>query len=453
MSAHWRWVLIAAVLLTSACSSESGPGSSRLHTAQRAYWQALREQERLDIYPSQAQAEACRDRFLAVAREHPATALPRPLPADQRDAQAVKIARVGAMAALGAAAIQWELGEREEAIALLQGCLREDMPLGALTERRLRVGLAGYLREADRSREAAAALGSLLAGLAPDLAPGDAAYPDAELLALPEQLTALALAAGDSLLTREVAADLGEFFGRLGRDYAGAEPAYQGLHAWAEIAPRLGRWEEAEAALAVLAREFPAREPGRAELLRAQLLVAQPAREAEGEAILARLAGGGAEAAVPAGLEYLRLLLRRGRLAELPPRLDALRRLVETDEERAELLYYWGVYEARLGTWDAARQRWAMAAAEFATTPYGMEAQFAVAKTWAERGEARFAALALAKVYEACRRNARQAPGSEEAGFSLGIAARADSLLGTLPASEDAVRGLLARRQSAREGS
>jgi len=453
VSARWRWALIAAALLAGACSRESGHESSRLHTAQRAYWQALREQERLDIYPSQAQAEACRDRFLAVAREYPATALPRPLPADQREAQAVKTARVGAMAALGAAAIQWELGERREAIDLLGGCLREDMPLGAPAERRLRGGLAGYLREAGRPREAVAALGSLLAGLAPAPAPGDAAYPDAELLALPEQLATLALATGDSLLIREVAASLGAFFDRLGRDYAGAEPAYQGLHAWAEIAPRLGRWEDAETALAVLAREFPAREPGRAELLRARLLVAKPTRAAEGEAMLARLAAGGTEAAVPAGLEHLRVLLRQGRLAELPSRLEALRRRVETDEERAELLYTWGVYEARQGTWDAARQRWAMAAAELATTPYGMEAQLAVAKTWAERGEARFAALALAKVYEACRRNARQAPGSEEAGFSLGIAARADSLLGTLPASEDAVRRLLARRQPAREGS
>lgn len=451
MSAHWRWALIAAAFLASGCGGESGAEHGRLHTAQRAYWQALRAQERLDIYPSHALAEACREQYLSVARAYPPTALPRPLPVEQRESAAVKMARVGAMAALGAAAIDWELGEHEAAIALLAGSLRDDLPLGALAERRLRVTLAGYLREADRPREAVATLGSLLAGLAPDLAPGDAAYPDAELLALPEQLADLA--AGDSLLTRAVAERLGKFFDGLGRDYAGEEPAYQGLHAWAELAPRLGRTEEAEAALAEIAREFPAREPGRAELLRARLLVAQLERASEGEAILARLADGGTEAAVPAGLEYLRYLLRRGRLTELPPRLEHLRRLVQTREDRAELLYYWGAYEARLGTWDAARQRWGVAAAELATTPYGMEAQFAVARTWAERGEPRFAARALARLFEACRHNTRHLPGSEAAGVSLAIEARADSLLGTLPATEEAVRGLLARRHPAREGS
>ncbi|MBM4117220.1 hypothetical protein FJ251_05660 [bacterium] len=453
MSARWRWAPIAAALFASGCGGESGAEYGRLHAAQRAYWQALRAQERLDIYPSHARAQACLADYLAVARAYPATALPRPLPADQREAPSAKIARVGAMAALGAAAIHWELGEREAALALLGSCLREDLPLGALAERRLRVTLSGYLRELGRRREAAAVLGSLLVGLAPGLEPGDAAYPDAELLGLCPQLADLALAAGDSLLKAEVAGRLSEFLGRLRRDYAGQEPAYQGLHTWAETAPRLGRWEDAEAALAELARGFPTREPGRAELQRARLLIARLERAAEGEAVLVGLAAGDSEAAVPAGLEYLRVLLRQGRLGELPSRLEHLHRRVRTREDRAELLYLWGHYEARLGTWDAARQRWEVAATELPTTPYGMEAQLAVARVWAERGEPRFAARSLARLFEACRRNTRRLPGSEEAGVSLALEARADSLLGTLPATEEAVRGLLARRPPAREGS
>ena len=65
---------------------------------------------------------------------------------------------------------------------------------------------------------------------------------------------------------------------------------------------RLGRWTEADAALDALARDFPAREPWRAELQRARLLDAHLGRPAEAEALLARLARGGGEGAVAGGV-------------------------------------------------------------------------------------------------------------------------------------------------------
>ena len=456
MSARWSLAagaLAFTALLTGACGGKDQALDARLYTAQRAHWQALRCQERLDIYPNRSLAEACVERYLAVARDCPLAELPRPVPVEERDGLAVKLARVGAMAALGAAGIQWELGEREAAIAGLRGTLREDLPLGAQAERRLRSTLAGYLRETDRPREAIAVYASLLAPIAPGLVAGDAAYPDAELLAVPAQMADLALAAGDSLLVTETAGLLGGAFARLARDYAGEEPAFQGLLAWADVALRLDRWADADAALGALARDYPAREPWRAELRRVRLLAAHLGRPAEAEALLVKLAAGEGEAAAAGGIEYVRYLLARNRLAEVTPQLERLRRLEMRHEERAELLYLWGLYELRRGTWDGARQRWGEAAAEMAYTPFGMEAQLAVARTWVERGETRFAARALARLFEACRRNIRHTPGSELAGISLALEARADSLLGTLPASDEAVSGLLARRHLVREGS
>ncbi len=445
--------LLFTALLTGACGGTDQDPQVRLHAAQRAYWQAMRLQERLDIYPNRSLAEDCVVHYLAVARECPVTELPRSLPAAERGEVAVKLARVGAMAALGAAGIQWELGEREAAIAALRGRLREDLPLGAATERRLRATLAGYLREMERPREALAVYASLLAPLGPGLAVGDAAYPDAELLAVPARMAELALAAGDSAVVAQTGEQLSTVFARVTRGYAGEEPGFQGLLAWADVAMRLGRWAEADAALGTLARDFPAREPWRAELQRARLLAEHLGRTAEAEVLLAGLAAGVGEAAVAGGTEYLRFLLARGRLAEVPPQLERLRRLVKRREERAELLYLWGAYEMRQGVWDRARQRWGEAAADLPYTPFGMECQLAVARNWAERGESRFAAVALGRLYEACRRNARQAPGSELAGLTLALEARADSLLGTLPASDAAVSGLLARRHPVREGS
>jgi tetratricopeptide (TPR) repeat protein len=445
--------LLILALLTGACGGSDQDPQVRLYAAQRAYWQVLRAQERLDIYPNRSLAEDCVERYLAVARECPVAELPRPLPAEEREGAPVRLARVGAMAALGAAGIQWELGEREVAIASLRGSLREDLPLGALTERRLRATLAGYLRERKRPREALAVYASLLTPLGPGLVAGDAAYPDAELLAVPAQMAELALAAGDSALAAETGSLLGSVFARVARDYAGEEPGFQGLLAWADIATRLGRWAEAEAALGTLARDYPTRESWRAELQRARLLAEHLGRPAEAEALLVRLAAGVGEEAVAGGTEYLRFLLARGRLAEVPPQLERLRRLAKRREDRAELLYLWGAYEMRLGVWDRARQRWGEAAAELPYTPFGMECQLAVARTWAERGESRFAAVALDRLFEACRRNTRQAPGSELAGVTLALEARADSLLGTLPASDAAVSGLRARRHPVREGS
>jgi hypothetical protein len=251
----------------------------------------------------------------------------------------------------------------------------------------------------------------------------------------------------------ETDSQLATVFARLVRDYAGQEPGFQGLLAWADIAMRLGRWTEAEAALGTLARDFPAREPWRAELQRARLLAEHLGRPAEAEVLLAGLAAGTGEAAVAGGTEYLRFLLARERLAEVPPQLERLRRLAKRREERAELLYLWGAYEMRQGVWDRARQRWGEAAADLPYTPFGMECQLAVARTWAERGESRFAAVALGRLFEACRRNLRQTPSSGLAGLTLALEARADSLLGTLPASDEAVSGLLARRHPVREGS
>ena len=445
-------VLLLALALGIGGCGEGDPLQSRLHRAQRDYWQARRDQERLDIYPGRALAEECLARYAALAAANPLSALPDSV--GDSEAVAVKLARVGSMAAQGAASIYWELGQRETAVALLQAELRDDLPLGSLVERRLRVTLAGYLRESGRPAEALDVYASLLHPLRAGLEPGDAAYPDAELLALPPQMVELARAHGDPRLLEATGELLADYFGRLAADYTGREPGYQGLLVWTDMATRLGRWKDAEDALTHLAADYPAREPWRAELRRARLLADHLGKPAACEAIIRRWSEGDDHAAsVAAGMELVRFLLARDRLAEVAPELALLRARVSGREERAELLYLRGRYEARRGAWDVARQRWGEAAAEMPYTGFGMRSQLAVAQIWADRHEPRFAARALERLYEACRRNARNAPGSELADVSLGLEAKADSLLGTLPATDATVSALRARRHPARDDS
>lgn len=438
-----------ALMTLLACDASRDPVELRLHAAQRAYWQARQAQERLDIYPSLTLAEECRNRYLAIADENPPLDLPATI--DDPEAPAVKLARVGAMAVLGAASLHRELGESGTAIGMLRGALRDDLPLGALVERKLRATLASFLKEDGRLEEAIGVHRDLLAALGPGLAEGDAAYPDAELLALPAKMVELAEAVADRDQLEATGDFLAGFFARLDRDYPGTDADYQGLLNWADLAMHMERWGEADAALGALAERFPDRDPWRAELRRARLLSSRLGRPEEAEAILARWAGADdPDAAVAAGKEWIRYLLLRGRFDEVEDELRSLKRKVRHREDRAELLYLWGEYESRGEAWEEARQRWGEAAAGMPYTPYGMRSQLAVAFIWTERAAPRFAARALERLFRACRRNARLDPGSELAGLSLTLETRADSLLGTLPASEEAVRDLLLRRQRSR---
>jgi hypothetical protein len=447
-------ILLTALLpLAAGCTGTGDPDLGRLHTAQRDYWEVRRFQEQLDIYPSLGMAEECRDRYLAIAERLPLAEVPDPLV--DGEASTVKLARVGAMSALGAAALHRELGEREQAIALLRGVLRDDLPLGALVERKLRGTLASNLRDIGRLDEALAVHRSLLAPIRPDLeAEIDAAFPDPELLALPGNMVGLAESLGDSLALAELGDFLAEFFGRVKRMYPGSDAEYDGLLVWSDMAMHLNRWDAAERALLDLAEGFPEREPWRADLRRARLLSERLDRHEESEAILTHWAETGrGDAAVAAGKERIRFLLQRDRIDEVDSELMRLKRVARRREDRAELLYLWGIYELARGSWDQARLRWGEAAADAPYTPFGMESQLAIALLWEERDQPRFVARALDRLFRACRRNSRHYAGSALASRSLALETRADSLLGTLPASEEAVQDLLDRRHPTREGS
>ncbi len=447
-------ILLAAMMsLVSGCTQADDPDLGRLHAAQRDYWDVRRFQEQLDIYPSLGMAEDCRDRYLAIAARLPLNALPETL--DNSEATAVKLVRVGAMSVLGAAALHRELGEREEAIALLRGVMRDDLPLGALVESKLRGTLASDLRDIGRLEEAIAVHRSLLAPIRADLEEEtDAAFPDTELLALPGRMIRLAEALDDSATLEELGDFLAEFFVRVKDLYPGSDAEYDGLLVWSDIAMHLKRWDEVERALLDLAEDFPDRDPWRADLRRARLLSERMGRHDESEAILTRWAEtGSGRAAVAAGKERIRFLLGRGRLDEIDDKLKGLKRAARRREDRSELLYLWGAFEMRRDAWDQARLRWGEAAADAPYTPFGMESQFAIAHLWNEREHPRFVARALDRLFRACRRNSRHNPGSALASRSLALETRADSLLGTLPASEEAVQDLLDRRHPTRKGS
>ncbi|MBN2170059.1 MAG: hypothetical protein JW819_01905 [Candidatus Krumholzibacteriota bacterium] len=436
-------IAVLVLALLSGCAGEEGK-SARLHRAQRDFWRAKRARERLDIYPSPTLADAALAAYQSVLETYP----PGDLPAVVADPEAprVKVARVGAMACLGAAGLHWEAGRREEAIGLVRSVLRPDLPLGHLVERRLRLALASYLDEAGRPAEALTAIRSLLDPLRPGLPPEHAAYPDEELLNLPLRLADLAVASGDAALAAETEAFIRDYLARVAAGYAGEEAEWHALLAGADLATRGERWEEASSLLERLARSFPDREPWRADLARARLLGTQLDRTGEAEAILRRLAGQGrGEAAARGGIELARLLLAAGRDREAAEEMRRLGRELRHKADSAELLYLWGELERRADNAAAAVDRWRRAAA-YARTPYGLEAQYATARYWAERGEARFAARALGRLFIACRHNTRYYSGGEIARLSLQMETRADSLLGTLPATEPRVARLMEQR-------
>jgi len=442
--ARGRTLAAALILaLLAGCAGEEGE-TARLHRAQRDFWRAKRSRERLDIYPSPTLAADALAAYLSVAEAYPPDDLP-PAVADP-EAPRVKVARVGAMARLGAAGLHWEGGRREEAIALVRGALRPDLPLGKLVERRLRLALASYLDEAGRPAEALAVVRTLLDPLRPALSPEHAAYPDEELLALPARLVDLAAAGADSALAAGTDAFVRDYLARVAAGYPGEEAEWRALLAGADLATRGERWEEASSLLQRLARSFPDREPWRSELARARLLGEQLGRGEEAEAVLRRIAGDDdGEAAARGGIALARFLLAAGRDREAEAEMQRQGRALRRKADRAELLYLWGELERRGGDTAAAVDRWRRAAA-YSRTPYGLEAQFATAAYWAGRGESRFAARALGRLFIACRQNTRYYSGGELARLSLQMETRADSLLGTLPATEPRVARLMEQR-------
>jgi len=425
---------------------------ARLHQAQRDFWRAKHAQQRLDIYPNQAIAEDCLRAYRGIIDRYPPGALPQPV--GDPSGIPVKLARVGAMASLAAAGILREQGRQEEGIALLAAACRPDLPLGTFVERRLRSGLASFLIEADRHREAALAYRSMLAPLAPGLDEEHAAFPDAEVLTIPALMIDQARQSGDSALAAELG-DYGErYFRRVAEGYPGSDAEWQALLNAADFDIARERWPEAAEILERLAQRFPERQPWRADMRRARLLREQLGRSAEGDAILARWAqSDDQEAAVAAGLQRIRIFLNSGSYDEALSEIPRVKKAIKNREQMAELCYLWGEYELRHGSWEDAGSRWRDASASQPYARYGLESQLAIARQWADRGEPRFAALALAKLFAACRQNTRHRAGSELARLTLAIESRADSLLGTLPATEPTVRNLLSKRGSHSQSS
>ncbi len=434
---------LLALLLTGCVGGDSD--LARLHRAQKDFWQAKHYQQRLDIYPNQTLAEESLEHYREIARRFPLADLPRAI--EDPDGIPVKLARVGAMSSLGAAGILRELGRPDEAIATLESACRPDLPLGALVERMLRNELASHLLEAERPVDAIAAYHSLLAPLAPDLHEEHAAYPNEEVLALPALMVDLAKETGDSLLTADTDRLVALYFDGVSRHYPDSDVEWEALLRSADVAITLEHWERATQNLRKLAERFPDREPWRAELRRATLLSEQLGRSEESEAILLRWATDGVgDAAVEASLQWIRLLLRTERREQALEQIRRIKKMTNRRSDQAELLYLWGVLELGRGSWEEARPRWGQAAASHPYTRYGMESQLAIAHNWSEREEPRFAARSLARLFRACRRNTRHRAGSELSRLSLEIESRADSLLGTLPASEPMVRTLVEKR-------
>ena len=441
----------AAILLLLAlgCSGGEADGA-RLHSAQREYWRALRFQQRLDIYPDHSIAELSLQRYLDIVALYPPTDLPDSLSAPEREGPRVRLARVGAMSALAAAGLRRELGDHRGAIELLAGACRPDLPLGALVERRLRLTLCSHLVEEGEPAAGLEVLYGLLRPIAPNLEEGQAAYPDAELLALPAYLLATAAAAGPGPRA-EAVAEADRFFDAVIENYAGGDAEYEALLGVADLALATERWERGEGALQALAERFPGRDSWRSDLRRARLLIEVLGREAEGEEILRGLFGSG-KAAGPAGIAMCRHLLRSGRLEEAEAELTRLHRRMGSGDPRSELLYLWGELELRRDSWERAGDRWREAAAAQPFSAFGMRARLAIATQWALRDEPTFSGRSLARLFAACRRNTRHYPGSAGARLSLELESRGDSLLGTLPASVSIVRQLQEQRAPRRGG-
>ncbi len=440
----------ALLIIPLLCACAAGDSdTARLHRAQRDFWRARHFQMRLDIYPDRSLAEASLDRYREFLVEHRAAELPNPLPRAEREGPKAKLVRVRAMVALTAAGIQRELGDREGAIARLSAACRPDLPLGSLVERKLHRTLSSHLLEIGESAAAIEALQALMDRLASGLDEGDAAYPDEELLALPSETLAIAAEASDSALADLTAAKATDFFERVVLFYPGGEAEYIALLAALDLALVHDEWRNAESALQRLSESFPDRDPWRADLRRARLLLEDLGRVEEGKALLRELteAGGGrGEAAQNASLVLIRHLLQVEDLTAAEEEIRQLHMQLGRGELRAELLYLWGELEIRRGAWEDADARWQEAASGQPFTAYGMRSRFAIAEKWAERGEPRFAGRSLARLFAASRRNTRHRPGSALAGFGLRLESRGDSLLGTLPASESIVRQLQEQR-------
>lgn len=447
---NWRYGLPLFLLLAACAPGDTeDAGGIRLHQAQRDYWQARHFRLRLDIYPNPTLAEEALTRFEQVRRSNPLTLLPASV--DDQEAPAVKMARVGAMAALESAGLLRELGRREEAITLLTQSCRPDLPLGALVERRIRRSLAESLREEGRDREVAEVYFSLLEALSEGLEEGAAAWPDEELLALPSLLVELAAQHGDSLWLAQTTARANFYLDSVAELYRGEDAGWLALLNRIDLDLAAGRWQSAGEVLARLAKEYPDHEPWRAELKRALILAEHLDRADEGEAImLSWLESQEEDAVMEAGRMHIRLLLADGRLDGAEGEILNLKKRFRRGSDQAELAFLRGELELRRDAWEEARPHFGRAAADHPFTVFGMAAQFRVATEWALRQKPRFAARALKGLFTATRRNTRQRAGSELAGLSMDYESRADSLLGTLPASEEAVLDLLKLRESAK---
>jgi tetratricopeptide (TPR) repeat protein len=311
----------------------------------------------------------------------------------------------------------------------------------------LRGTLGSFLVDAGRPQEAIEVYRSLLTPLAADLDENHAAYPGAEVLVLPKLMLGLAQETGDPALVAETRSFAVEYFEKVSRGYPGSDAERIGLLEAADVAMAVESWEEASEILENLATRFPDQEPWRAELRRARLLSEHLGRSNESETILKRWAEGrDKEATVAAGKQFIRLLLHSGRTSEAEMEIRRIKKLTRNRQDIAELLFLWGWLELEQGSWEEARPRWGQAAATQPYSRYGLESQLNVAQQWALREEPRFAARALSRLFSASRRNTRHSAGSEMARLSLEIESRADSLLGTLPATEPTVRNLLDRR-------
>jgi tetratricopeptide (TPR) repeat protein len=441
------WALALPLLLVlTGCSINSESDFARLHSAQRDFWRARHFQQRLDIYPSAALAEVALTNYQSIVGKYPPENLPAEI--DNRESLLVKVARVGAMASLGAASLLREEGRADESISLIQASCRPDLPLGSNVERRLRRTLADIFLEQGEPARAIITYRSLLDPLGPDLTTDDAAYPDQEALDLLRLTVKLAHEMGDTLLiagTMELADD---YLTKIKTHYPGGDVEWNALLQWVDLNLEYRHWDVADLSLVELVERFPRRAPWRAELRRARLLDRELGRGGDCDLILRRWMESPVQPAlVSASNLYIRRLMKLGQLDEALVEIRELKRKLQRPADKAELLYIWGLLELKRGAWDEARPIWGQAAANHPYTPYGMTSQLAVAEEWAGKDETRFSARSLSRLFKATRRNIRHYTGSELARKSMELESRGDSLLGTLPAYNEAVIELMKTRK------
>ncbi|MCP4545724.1 MAG: hypothetical protein GY835_04545 [bacterium] len=442
---------LLGVLAMAGCTNEDAE-IANLHQAQRDFWRARHAAQRLDIYPNPGLVEESLTRFRDLALHYPADDIP--LHIDDPDSPRVKTARVGAMASLEAAALLRELGRSEEGVELLERACRPDLPLGQLVERRVRRGLADLLCHNDDRRAAIDIYLTLFAPIAAGLPADAAARPDEELLELPVRILKLARAEGDSAYHAHIVAKIHDYLDKVVTLYPDEDAAWLALLVRLDIDLAEEYWGEAVEGLQRIADLFPEREPWRAELRRARLLANQLGRLEESRIVLRRwLASDIQPAVVEAARQYIRLLLESGQLEAAEQEILAMKQSFRHPAEKAELLFLRGMFEIRREAWEDARAYFGQAASDHPYTAFGLAAQYKVAEEWADRGEVRFTARALERLFNATRRNTRNIQSGNLVSLSLEYENRADSLLGTLSASDEAIIALRERRAAARIGN